>query len=147
MPIPLPTDPVPSPDWSEVFYSPDGTRAVWVRGDARDAFLYDLLDPPSFDPRWLDWNVDDVQFHMDGDWLSEIELIRFDGESVWFDPDGNPRTDGLPPEPEPQPEPEPEPQPGPDPSPEEQPARTPTFGDAHKLIDGLDRGRLEKMLK
>ncbi|MBI3548476.1 MAG: hypothetical protein HY078_05425 [Elusimicrobia bacterium] len=92
MPIPIPWPDSPPP--TEVFISPDGTRGIWVRGHARDAFLYDRTTPPAFEPRWLDWDVVDVRWHMREDVLAEIELLRFFGDSSWFDADGNPNLPG-----------------------------------------------------
>ncbi|MBI3547871.1 MAG: hypothetical protein HY078_02345 [Elusimicrobia bacterium] len=96
VPIPFPREPIPVPGPEEapsrVFTSPDGTRAVWVRGWDYDAYLYDLTEPPAFPAKWLEWNVRDVGFWMDENTgqLLDIELRRYDDESSWFDPDGNP---------------------------------------------------------
>jgi hypothetical protein len=73
---------------NEVFYSPDGTRAVWIQGIERDAYLYDRTSS-SRESRWLDWDVVDVQFIMDGGWLARIETEREDGSWSAFDADGN----------------------------------------------------------
>lgn len=93
MPIPDPEPvPEPNPEPSQVIESPDGTRAIWIRGWEHDAFLYDLTSPPAFEPRWLEWDVQDANFLMDeqSGQIMEIHLTRFDGEQSWFDPDGNP---------------------------------------------------------
>lgn len=78
-----------SPD--EVFNSPDGTRAVWIQGDARDAYLYDRTGDTSFQPVFLDWDVNYVDFTSNDDGsLAAIVLTRGDGQTESFDPWGNP---------------------------------------------------------
>ena len=72
-----------------MFYSPDGTRAVWIQGAERDAYLYDRTSSGR-ESRWLDWDVVDVQFIMEGGWLSRIETERENGSWSAFDADGFP---------------------------------------------------------
>ena len=96
VPVPLPWPyPYPQPPcrWqpcspNEVFTSPDGTRAVWIQGEARDAYLYDRT-PGGFAPRLLDWEVFSVDFLMNGGSLSGIELTLEDGRRELFDVFGN----------------------------------------------------------
>lgn len=73
------------------FVSPDGSRAVWIEGDAHDAFLYDRTGTAGFDSVWLDWEVSYADFETNPDGtLAAIVLAREDGVTEYFDPNGNP---------------------------------------------------------
>ena len=67
-----------------MFYSPDGTRAVEVIGDDREAFLYDLTTDRASQGQWLAAGVFNVRFIKEGDEpsasLRQIELQFADTE-------------------------------------------------------------------
>ena len=69
--------------------SPDGTRAVRVYGDTQDAFLYDLAQPPTFDPVYLASGVQSVQFSdtSNGRALQMVLKLK-DGSFDMFDNQG-----------------------------------------------------------
>ncbi len=74
-----------------IYRSPDGTRAVKVMGEDKDAFLYDTTIPPSFNPIYLASKVREVQYSdtSNGDPL-EIRLTLGDDSVDLFDSLGNP---------------------------------------------------------
>jgi hypothetical protein len=75
----------------KVYRSKDGYRMVKIEGDSRDAFLYDTADPPSFEPHYLDSNVDKIKFSYDGNGkLSQVMLVSKDGSYHLYDPNGSP---------------------------------------------------------
>jgi hypothetical protein len=75
----------------QTFNSKDGTRMVKVVGESKDAFLYDMQDPPAFKARYLVSGVTDVRFSKttDGKPL-QIILVLSDDSFELFDADGNP---------------------------------------------------------
>lgn len=83
--------------------SPDGSRAVWIQGEAHDAFLYDRTfdgnGNPTFEPKWLEDDVASVDWYNDASGsLASIVLTRFDGGVDNFDPNGErfPDSDAAP---------------------------------------------------
>jgi hypothetical protein len=74
-----------------VYKSPDGTRMIKVMTNGGDAFLFDTVIPPSFDPIYLASNVTDVKFSntQDGSPL-EIMLTLTDNSFDLFDDQGDP---------------------------------------------------------
>jgi hypothetical protein len=73
------------------FKSPDGTRSVKITKGDGDAFLYDLGDPPTFNPIYMASGVQSVQFSSaDNGRPIEIVLKLNDGSYDMFDSQGNP---------------------------------------------------------
>ena len=73
------------------YNAPDGTRAVKVFGDSKDAFLYDTANPPTFDPVYLASGVQSLEFSDTGNGRAlEIILKLQDGSFDMFDAQGHP---------------------------------------------------------
>jgi hypothetical protein len=71
------------------FASPDQTRTVKLVSDSQDAFLYDMADPPSFEPIYLASGVQRVEFSDTGNGRPmEIVLKLNDGSFDLFDGQG-----------------------------------------------------------
>lgn len=81
-------DPIGAPK-GDVYFSQDRSRRVAVTGENRDAFLYDVADPPAFEPMYLGSDVKDVQFQKGADGkLAGVSVMLEDGALNLFDQNG-----------------------------------------------------------
>ena len=86
---------VPDSGNTLAFTSPDRTRMVKVIADTQDAFMYDTLNPPVFNPVYLASGVKDVKFSDTGNGRPlEIILTLNDNSFDMFDGSGNPYNPG-----------------------------------------------------
>jgi hypothetical protein len=77
-------------DGLETYVSLDGTRAVKIDKETRDAYLYDRTETPAFYPVFLSSNVKSAQFSDNGSEGSlQVMLTLQDGSFGLFDAAGN----------------------------------------------------------
>ena len=75
---------------AEIYVSEDGTRAVKIDKESRDAFLYDRTETPDFNPVFLASDVKSAQFSDNGSEGSlQVMLTLRDGSFGLFDGQGN----------------------------------------------------------